>query len=62
MERHEIPSAIEACKHFNNNEHTFSKHGKFIILSDSNLIQTHNHLVRKRTLKHLAKPHSQTGI
>ena len=26
------PSAIEACKHFNNNEDTFSKHGKFIII------------------------------
>ena len=23
------PNAIEACKHFNNNEHKFSKHGKF---------------------------------
>ena len=26
------PNAIAACKHFNNNEHTFSKHGKFIII------------------------------
>ena len=26
------PNAIEACKHFNNNEHTFSKYGKFIII------------------------------
>ena len=25
------PNGIEACKHFNNNEQTFSKHGKFII-------------------------------
>ena len=25
-------------------------------LSDSNGIRTHNHLVRKRTLNHLAKP------
>ena len=25
------PNAIEACKHFNSNEHAFSKHGKFII-------------------------------
>ena len=26
------PNAIEACKHFNNNEHTFGKPGKFIII------------------------------
>ena len=26
------PNAIEAIKHFNNNEHTFSKHDKFIII------------------------------
>ena len=26
------PNAIEASKHFNNNKHTFSKHGKFIII------------------------------
>ena len=25
-------NAIEVCKHFNNNAHTFSKHGKFIII------------------------------
>ena len=25
-----IPNAIEACKNFNNNEHSFTKHGKFI--------------------------------
>ena len=25
-------NAIEACGHFSNNEHTFSKHGKFIII------------------------------
>ena len=25
-------NAIEACKHFNNNEHIFSKYGKFIII------------------------------
>ena len=23
------PNTVEACKHFNNNGHTFSKHGKF---------------------------------
>ena len=27
----------------------------FVFLSDSNEIRTHNHLVRKRTLNHLAK-------
>ena len=26
------PNAIESCNHFNNNQHTFSKHGKFIII------------------------------
>ena len=26
------PNAIEACKHFTNNQHIFSKHGKFIII------------------------------
>ena len=26
------PNVIEACKYFNNNEHTFSKHDKFIII------------------------------
>ena len=26
------PNVIEICKHFNNNEHMFSKHGKFIII------------------------------
>ena len=26
------PNAIEACKHFNNNEHTLSKHVKFIVI------------------------------
>ena len=33
---------MEACKHFNNNEHTFSKHGKFIIeqLRNINIIPT----------------------
>ena len=25
-------NAIEACKHFKNNEHAFNKHGKFIII------------------------------
>ena len=34
------PNAIEACKHFNNNEHTFSKHGKFIIIEQLRNINT----------------------
>ena len=31
------------------------KHVPYLKLSDSNGIRTHNHLVRKRTLNHLAK-------
>ena len=34
------PNGIEACKHFNNNEHTFSKHGKFIIIEQLRNINT----------------------
>ena len=34
------PNAIEACKHFNNDEHTFSKHGKFIIIAQLRNINT----------------------
>ena len=34
------PNAIEACKHFNNNEHTFSKHGKFMIIEQLRNINT----------------------
>ena len=34
-----IPNAIEACKHFNNNRHKFSKHGKFIIIEHSRIIR-----------------------
>ena len=34
------PNVIEACKHFNNNEHTFSKHGKFIIIEQLRNINT----------------------
>ena len=33
-------NAIEACKHFNNSEHTFSKHGKFIIIEQLRTINT----------------------
>ena len=34
------PNAIESCKHFNNNEHTFSKHGKVIIIEQLRNINT----------------------
>ena len=33
-------NAIEAFKHFNNNEHTLSKHGKFIIIEELRNINT----------------------
>ena len=34
------PNAIEACKYFNNNEHTFSKHSKSIIIEQLRNIST----------------------
>ena len=34
------PNAIKACKHFNNKEHTFSKHGKLIIIEQLQNINT----------------------
>ena len=34
------PNAIEVCKHFNNNEHTFSNHGKFIIIEQLRNLNT----------------------
>ena len=34
------PNTIEACKHFNNNEHTFSTHEKFIIIEQVRNINT----------------------
>ena len=34
------PNDIEACKHFNNNEHAFSKHGKFTIIEQLQNINT----------------------
>ena len=39
-----------------------SKQARYLILSDSNGIRSHNHLVRKRTLIHLAKRVSQTEV
>ena len=34
------PNATEACKHFNNNEHIFSNHGKLIIIEELRNINT----------------------
>ena len=34
------PNAIEACKHFSNNEHPFSKHGKFTVIGQLRNINT----------------------
>ena len=34
------PNAIEACKHFNNNKHTFSKHIKFVVTEQLRNINT----------------------
>ena len=34
------PNTIEACEHFNSNEHTFSKHGKYIIIEQLRNINT----------------------
>ena len=34
------PNAIEAYKHFYKNKHTFSKHGKFIIIKQLRNIKT----------------------
>ena len=35
-----MPNATEACKHFNNNDHTFSEHGKFTIAEQLRNINT----------------------
>ena len=45
------PNATEACKHFNNNEHTFSKHGKFIIIEQLRNINTTSTKTLKLRLK-----------
>ena len=34
------PNAIEACKHFDSNEHTFSKHSRFTIIEQLRNINT----------------------
>ena len=45
------PNAIEACKCFNNNEYTFSKHGKFIIMEQLRNINTNPTETLKLRLK-----------
>ena len=45
------PNAIETCKHFNNNERTFSKHGKFIIIEQLQNINTTSTETLKLRLK-----------
>ena len=46
-------NVLEACKHSNNNWHTFSKHGKFITeqLRNINTIQTKTPKLRLRETK-----------
>ena len=44
-------NAIEACKHFNNNEHSFSEHGKFIIIEQLRNINTIPTETRKLRLR-----------
>ena len=42
-------NAIEAWKHFNNNEHTFSKHSNFIIIEQLQIINpTHTETLKLR--------------
>ena len=35
------PIAIEVCQHFNNGNHAFRKHGKFILIEQLNNIKKH---------------------
>ena len=44
-------NAIETCKHFNNSEHRFSKHGKFIIIEQLRNINTTSTKTLKLRLK-----------
>ena len=44
-------NAIEACKHFNNLNHAFHKHGKFILIEQLNNIKNRLTEVRKQRLK-----------
>ena len=45
------PNAIEACQHFNNWNHTFHKHGKFIITEQLNNIKNTSTEFLKQRLK-----------
>ena len=45
------PNAIEACQHFNNWNHTFHKHGKFILIEQLNNIKNTSTEVLKQRLK-----------
>ena len=45
------PHAIEACKHFNNWNHVFHEHGKFILIEQLNDIKDTSTEVLKQRLK-----------
>ena len=45
------PHSIEACKHFNNWNHVFHKHGKFILIEKLNKIKNISTEVLKQRLK-----------
>ena len=45
------PNANEACQHFNNWNHTFHKHGKFILIEQLNNIKNISTEVLKQRLK-----------
>ena len=45
------PNAIKACKHFNNWNHVFHKHGSYILIEQSNNIKNTSTEVLKRRLK-----------
>ena len=48
----DLPKSIQ---HIKSNKQIFKKKKTLFLLSDCNGTQTHNHLVRKRTLNHFAK-------
>ena len=52
------PHAIEACKHFNNCNHVFHKHGKFILIEQLNNIKNKSTEVLKQRLKNREKPNT----
>ena len=47
----ENPNAIQACKHFDNWNHVFHKHGKFILIEQLNNIKNTSTEVLKQRLK-----------